>query len=538
MTGQCLTAECKERFQMCEGLANFTELIASRAQQWGSNFATAIRKTTIADEVNKDTRTITRYINQLEDLGLAEIETKRGRNGGTVVMFNKNLLNFEPTNNPITSETKEASEIREQVFPTVPKKQPKRRYRTKAQIAEEKALRTQTENENIRLNDLLDATPVLKRDFFDNFAEPRLAFQGYLLAQMYTAYAVIFPKNRHEFYIDIDPAKAESALKAFNRAKSYSVLVPRFVGTPQYNKFVELAKFLNEHDINPLSYLTVQFEHTEWMANMGYARKEAIPYVNSLLSQEAIDRYYAREKFIKDQRKKNLFGLSPYKVPFVGSKYPIISVLQRVYQQDRYQGDQVDIVIDRLINRSIFDTSLKREALASYYTSVIDAIEESALSKEDADKLTRFMKEQVALYAERGGLNLMHYIMAFPLQTYQIRTTMEMMGFTQEEYYGHLGNIHKSTVEDWDYYVQNGEKIDFCYNANKTFLATNRLLADCQGLGVLPNEISGILTEFGVEKVPLDRFGLLDVARIYKEALTEEELEAEKAWEREALTRV
>lgn len=538
MTGQCLTAECKERFQMCDGLANFTELLASRAQQWGANFATAIRKTDIADEVEKDTRTITRYINQLKDLGLAEIETKRGRNGGTVVMFNKDLLNFEPTDNPITSDTKEASEIREQVFPTVPKKQPKRRYRTKAQIAEERALRTQTENENARLNDLLVATPLLTRDFFDNFAEPRLAFQGYLLAQMYTAYAVIFPKNRHEFYIDIDPAKAESALKAFNKAKGYNVLAPRFVGTPQYNKFVEVAKYLNEHDINPLSYLTVQFEHAEWMADRGYARKEAIPYVNSLLSQEAIDRYYARAKFIKDQRKKNLFGLSSYEVPFIGSKYPTISVLLRVYEQDRFQGDQVDIVIDRLINRSIFDMSTKREVLASYYTSVIEAIEESDLSEEKATKLTRFIKEQVALYAERGGLNLTHFVMAFPLQAYQIRTTMEVMGFTKEEYYGHLGNIHKSTVEDWDFYVENGKAIDFCYSANDTFMNTNRLLADCQGLGVLPNEIRGILTEFGVEKIPLDRFGLLDVHRIYKGAMTEEELEAEKQLEKEAFIRV
>lgn len=537
MTGQCVTAECRKQFNMCEGLASFTEAIATKAQQWGVNFATAIRKTEVAEEVGRDTRTVTRYLNQLEELGLVETETKRGRNGGTVVMFNKDLLNFKPTDNPVTSDTKEAREIREQVFPTVPKKQPKRRYRTKAQIAEERALQAIRKDETTRLNDLLEATPVLTRDFFDNFEDPRLAFQGYLLAQMYTAYAVVFPKERQAYYADTDIKKSESAMRAFNKAKNYKVLLPRFVGTPQYNKFVDLAKFCNEQDINPLSYLTVQFEHTEYLSRIGVAHKEAIPYVNTLLSKDAIDRYYSRERFISEQRKKGLFGLSARKVPFIGASYPIITALLDVYEQDRMPSTQVDFVINRLVNRDLFDLSTKRAVLADYYTSVLSAVEDSDLTTEESTKLIQFLKEQVALYAERGGLNKAHFTLAFPLQIERIRTTCISKHISQSDYHLFLGNFNGCTPSNWEqinHFTQEGAEIDFSYTANNSFLSTIRLLADCKGLGVLPNEIHDILNKFGVEKVPLNPFGLLDVNRIYEGRITEEELEADRVREQDS----
>jgi DNA-binding transcriptional regulator YhcF (GntR family) len=127
----CLNIELKEKFKLNKGITDFLERVADKSQRWGETVASPIRKTDMAKETGKNPRTITRYINQLEELGLIKTETKRGMNGGTLVVFNTDMLNFEPKENPITSDTKQAKEIREQVFPKAPTKVPKRRYRTK-----------------------------------------------------------------------------------------------------------------------------------------------------------------------------------------------------------------------------------------------------------------------------------------------------------------------------------------------------------------------------------------------------------------------
>lgn len=525
MTSQCLTNEIRAQYSLGNGIVEFVERLAKKAQQWGETFATPIRKTTVAEEMGRDTRTVTRYLGQLEELGLVSTEAKRGRNGGTVVVFNTDILNFEPTDNPITSETKEAKEIRERVFPKAPTPKPKRRYRTKLEIAEARILEQKQKSFEERLNDLLERT-FLDRDFFDNFEEPRLYFQGYLIAQMYNAYAVIFPKNRYEFFKDIDVKKSEEGLRSMNKAKSYNVLPARFVGTPQYNKFVEVARYCNENNINPLSYLTVQFERAEHLADIGKARVGAIPYVNTLLCEEARKAYSDNVMFYRKMRNSfNLFGMSSSSVPYKGAKYEIIVALRTAYELDRTTRDTFNYLLDELASGA--QQSVKQATLLGYYNTTLNSLSESELVDEDQQLIRDFLKEQVLLYSRKNSLSSTIYALAFPLQISAVNSVATLKGLDKEMYYTYIGNMYKVTdVNDDEYnsFTERGRTIDFSYNANDTFFSTMRLIADCKGLGVPAGKLGSALQKFGEEKVPLDTFGMLDIERIYDKLIDSDEL--------------
>ena len=535
---QHLTLDTVIQNGMSQGLTDFTEMIASKAQQWGENFATTIQRVQLARELGKDIRTVNRYLAQLDTAGLITIESKRGRNGGTVIMFNKERLRFEPKENPITSDTKEAREIRERVFPTAPKKIPKKRYRSKAQIAEERALRSAIQTENDRLNDIVESTYNITRDFFDNFDDPELYFKGYLCAQMYNAYAVVFPKNRYEFYKDSDPRRAESALKAFNKANSYNVMPDRFVGTHQYATFIELARYCAENEINPLSYLTVQFEYAEWLALAGKARVGAIPYLNTLLCEQAKYRYANRTEFYKEMRREyGLFQLTPEKVGYIGARYPIVSGLLYAFRYGKRTREALDPLLEEPLQSLV--PSPKTVALFGFYSQALQAIKDSSLSVEQATELKNYLKEQVALFSARHTLNAEQYVMAFPLQIHVTRcTAVYQKNLNEEDYFSFIGNMSRVTTatdKEFEGFKRKGESIDFSFRANRTFEPTLRLLADYRGLGVDLNLVRSAVQELGEDIIPIDNFGMLDIFRLYDTVIDKETLKAVEEQEEENL---
>lgn len=529
MTNYYLDSSIKLQYNLGEGVTLFIESLASKAQQWGKTFATPIKKSILANEIGRDTRTVTRYLNKLKQAGIVNTETKRGRNGGTVVVFNTDILNFEPKENPITSDTKMAKEIREQVFPKAKPKVPKKRYRTKAEIAESRILAHKKLAFEEQLNDLVESS-FLGRDFFDNFDNPRLYFQGYLIAQMYNAYAVIFPKNRYEFNKDIDERKASEGLRSMNRAKSYNILPSRFVGSPQYNKFVDLARYCNDNNINPLSYLTVQFKRAEYLAEAGKARVGAIPYVNTLLCEDARKAYESSVMFHRKMRNSyNLFAITNEAVPYIGAKYEIICALHNAYNMDRTSREDFNYLINELVSSA--GASVKKTALLGYYNTTLNALEDSKLDSKQKEIIKDFLKEQVMLYSRKNSISSTIYALAFPLQINAVKTTANIKNLDNEVYYTYIGNMFKSmeaTDEECDYFAKKGETIDFSYYANDTFFRTMRLVADCKGLSVPVGKLQSALQKFGEEKVPLDDFGMLDIERIYNKLVDHNELMEEQ----------
>lgn len=524
MQSPCLNIELKEKFKLNKGITDFLERVADKSQRWGETVASPIRKTDMAKETGKNPRTITRYINQLEELGLIKTETKRGMNGGTLVVFNTDMLNFEPKENPITSDTKQAKEIREQVFPKAPTKVPKRRYRTKAEIAEARILSEKLKKREDILNDKIEFN-VVTRSFFDSFDEPEAYFKGYLISRMYNAYVTIIPYEKYNRLKNLDEKKAKQQLRAYESSYNYDVLPRRFVGTPQYKKFVELAKYCEENNINPLVYLTVQFDRTEFLISVGKARVGATPYVNTLLCAEAKEAYTNRKLFYRMlQNQYGLYTSINSEATYYGATYPIISGLLNAYNMPQKDLSQLDTAICDLEYKK--DIDKKAGTLYSYYTATLKSLGESDVSSEAKESIANFLKEQVANFSSKRGLTSTQYALAFPIQINSARSLL-MNEEDEELLYLLLGNqsrLSNVTNDEAEMFIKQGRKLSMSWWGSQNFSRTMFMLADYYGFKTNISKLGMYIKEFGEEKIPLDSVGMLDVNRIYDVLMTEQEI--------------
>lgn len=521
-----LDEKVKTHYDLSKGAFCLLETLAEKSQRWGETVASTVRKTDIATELGNDVRTVTRNINRLKKTGLITTATKRGGNGGTVIVFNTDMLNFDTTDNPITSDSKQAEEIREIVFPKAVVKEPKKRYRTKAEIAEARILQQEANNRISMLNDEIEFAEVTY-DFFDNFEDKRIYFNAYLLSRMYNAYATIVPYQRYERYKGKDDKKAEQYYRIYLRSTTYEVMPRRFVGTAQYTKFVELAQYLADNNIHPLVYLSVQFDRADYLSSIGKARVGATPYVNTLLCDEAKEAYHNNVNFFKGLRRDyNLYECMHSEGTYYGGSFPILVGLLSAYNGEPKNRSQLDSAMRELEFKK--DLDKKSNTLYSYYRTTLKVLEESETSEEGKELIKNFLKDQIANFSGKSGMTTTQFALAFPLQHATARHLLEQdPNFTTEDVNLYLGNQSRlSNVSDEDAkaFMANGSKIYMSWWGASSFQRTMYMLATFYGFNIIPSELGKAINEFGVEKIPLDLAGMLDVSRIYAKTLTDEEI--------------
>lgn len=498
------------------GLRKFVEHIASQATQWGENFATCLKKTEVATEVSQDVRTVTRHINKLRDLGLVTKEAKRGKGGGTVVVFNSELLNFEPTDNPLTSETKEAKEIRETVFPSKPKKEPKRHYRTKQQIAEDRALRTQQQNWEADMNARI-AKHSINRDLFDNFENPQRAFRAYVISKIFDAYTVYFSQQRMERFKGKDDQRYNQAKRVFAQRYHYRSMPHEFVGTVQFKHFYKLARFLGD-DIDPLAYLTVQFERAEYLEDQGVSKVGSVPYINALTSQTALKQWVQQTQFY-EWRYARGFNANGGKVPANGMDVPIFAILRDMYYKDRTDVARKNIKKELDMMKFTAPTSNMNASIYLYYYTVKKEIQNSQLEGNKKEALIKFVETQISTIATRKGTSLGNYVLQNILQLSAVYQT----GLLHPEIgkndlwiaYGNNNKQLEATDEEEKEMIDKGKRVEFSVSAHKDFFDILRIASECKDLLVYPYQYFDAIKEFGEEKIPLDVLGNLDIERIY-----------------------
>lgn len=506
--------EVKDYLNAKQGLSSFLSELLDRVDAWGETSGCIIRQPELADELGISLSTVKRNLRELKNLGIITMETKRGNNGGTVLVFNRSKLDFKVVDNPVTSKTKEAQELRDAYFPK--KKEPTKRYRSKSDIARARALALVRKNEETTLNDELECLPYPTKDFFNKMDDPELATEAYIISRMFNAYALIFPQERYLFYKDSDKLISNRAIKARDNAFMYDVLGERFVGTPRWNKFLELAKFCKDKEINPLAYLTSQFKYIDYRESIGRP-VGPIPFVNTLLTEESQRRYFNDEDFYSGVRRKNPFLAYTGKVLFLGAKYPIIQALHIAYTIGPRDEGSLDHVIEELEWAS--GNSKEAEALLRYYMTVNVEITASDLKQEHKNAILKFVKEQTVLYSGTTGMSDSDYLLSCTLQLQHMRAIASLNGVSEEHMHFYLGNkekLSKVTEMEYDKAVSRGELLDFSMSASHSFRETLGMLSEHQSLGVSPHVLHEALQEFGPEKVPLDNFGLLDTTQLNK----------------------
>lgn len=502
-------------------LQNFVNNLVNKAIKVENHLGVLGSLKDFSSLVNKDTRTIRRYLSELEKRNYIKCIQKRGNKGGTLVLFTKELLDFEESENPITSDSEEAEALRNKVFPK--KAEPKTKYRTKAQIAEDKIIARMKKDRNGELNDMLDNMPHPTWEFFNLMDEPERHFKAYLISRMYNAYAVIYPTEREKFYKGVDNYLSDKGYNSKLAVKGYDVLDRRFIGTPRYNIFLKLYDFLTEKNIEPLAYLTVQFDCVEYFIEIDKLNG-GVPFVNTLISDSYIQRYYNQESFYRGLSARGIKTV--VKTAYKGAKYPIIQALNYAYKRGKTDVSSLQPLISEM--EEVSKNLNKTRALKGYYEVALEEVATSELEESKKELLTNYLTEQVALYSRKNSLTVDQYLLAFPLQLTMVKQQGELMKLPESDYHAYMGNLYKIDnvqTPEYNLYVNRGELLDFSLQANSSFYSTIRTLAEYRGIGLNIHEVRLAIKEFGVEKIPLDNFGMLDVNRIYKKVLTDSEIQ-------------
>lgn len=522
-----------------KGFIDFLDLITKDAKRWGDNVAVTFQKTKVAKKLKKGSTTLDRYINLVKDHGVGSVEAKRGRNGGTVIVFDQNILNFKTVDNIVTSTSKSAEEIRDTVYPRSNKPEPKRRYRTKEKISADEMLLRAKNKEEAKFNDMLEPYNYPTKDLINTIDPSGRYYHAYIIAQMYSTYAVTFPYERIGRYTRMgDSKKVKVNEKALKFAKGYNVLSKRFIGTKNFNVFLKLYDMLKAKNIDPLAYLTVQFEYTSFLSENKKARQGAIPFVNFLISDKALELYEEQTLYMRRVRNNyNYLINTTDAVVIQGIKNPIIRLLDYAYRDidysltDQEMSDRLATKIEEVelgyytprnvSDHMLNDSTERAQVMLGFYNDFLLDIKKSDIEEEHKDVLCSYMKAMVYHYIDPRPKQTVLSLMTFLTQIYNMRhIAIDIRKRSEEAYLENLGNLGQLRLykqEDVDNFIKEGEIMDFALHSNgdKT-VELFRTLGQALNIDYDINKVHDAIHAYGEEKIPLTVFGFLDLTQLYK----------------------
>lgn len=514
------------RRDLSDTLQEFLTFVGSRVHAYGETWALALNKTQMANAYGKSVRTIQRYVNELEDMNYLTTATKVGKGGGTVIVFNKAMMDFEPQVNPVTEETLTTEELLEKLYPNKPKKQPKRKYRPKALIAEERIRRQKRQGEIEQLNDLLEETGYPTTEFWKQTPQPERYYKAWLITRMYNFYAVYYPeKMKNESEADNNRFRYELAEMYQNRLTDFDVLPTRFLGTSNFTVALNMVDVLDDVGVNPGAYLTVQFNFMQYLINQG--KNVNLPYFNTLLSEKSAKRWDDTYAYRVGFRKEHPYhATSPDEVVEVeGYKVPHMNMLIAEYKKPFTRSGHkefIDMFVDPI-------TSPKRvKVINAYFQAITDEIKkDETLGENEAEVLTEWVTQQTAIHIASRYPDHAYLITALDQLTDKI---VSFEGDNKRKLYHDLGNYSLDTAVDQieiKVRTKTGYFQNFSIAGSNTFYRTMQALRNSRGVELDKALLAEAITKFGKRKIPITKHGDLDVQQIALKHMTENELEEE-----------
>lgn len=524
-----LTNEFQNTFNLSNQTMEFLDFLTERVSQFGKNFGLAMNKTALAEAFGKTPRTVGRYIRELEDKSIISTSVKPGATGGIVIMFTEDKLDFEPQGEPVTPENKTADEVRDLLYPKKPVKKPKKSYRPKAIIAEERLRRQMRNDKTDEQNAMLMSMEYPNKAFWETTEEPELYYQAYLISRMYNFYAVYYPEMR------MNKKEAVGDLWGFKLAETYrdtyrdfDILRKGFMGTATFTNFVNLAKFCINNNVAPADYLTVQFDYMEYLHSVK-AKNVYLPFANALVSpksvQRWIDTYQYKTKFRKDHP---YYAVSPTEIKASGESYPIMIELIRAFKEPfvetpkAYQG-QIDVNVDTFMSKML-------KVSWAYSQDIKTAINESnALNVYEKEQLVKFITQETATHMVHNQITTLSTYSSMP-QIASMRKQVMSTNGNWREYYHNVGNTGLEYFDnplDRATNVKRGYHMDFALFGAYSFLDTMKMLKENRGFNVDYDTVAIAIEKFGARKIPLTQEGFLDVTAIRKKEMTEQEIASE-----------
>lgn len=512
-------------------IQTFAEFITGSAMPVrGSAICFQTRKG-MAEYLHKSERTITRYINKLEEFGfILSRDVQTGPKGTVFLQINPEYMEFDSGENPFTEDGISATDFKNEYYPKSDAPKRERRKLT----AEERVLLRKRKTENDKHNEKLAELEYPTAEFFKGTDNPTRNYQAYLLSRMYNAYAVINVEYlKREAIMKGDQKAVDYLQKQQDRYENFDCLPKEFMGTSNFTNFLKLRDLLEANNVDPGVYLSVQFQYAVHIYK-DRSNRLSYPYINTLYGEGAWNRYIRDVEFHNSQAKKHpyYYHVKGQNVRTVGASEPIMQALISAYNNvDRDGNSYFETLMDHYDTpfQSLTGSNHMRMVMG-YYKNIEKEMNETDLTEEEYKELSTYLKRQTITHLARREVILSSYLVAFA-PSLKSMTKHRKPELSLKDFHTLIGNVSKFygkvTKEELAITRVQGYKLDLSLNGNVTFYNALRTISDMQGTMVNPDVLGNAMRKVGKEKFAVNKHGMLDVKALYDKYSTPESIEAD-----------
>lgn len=491
---------------------DFLTAIVEKAKQ-AKDYAISFKKKELAEITGKDIRTTARYLKALEEKSIITSKGIRGRSGGTVIMFNTDLIRFETSDKALinTDEPVSIDEIAKQKLPKKPQepKKKSRNRRTKQQMVEAAVLNDVRQSYNDNLNDKVEklgGTP--NWEWFKETEEPVRNYRTYLLTRLYNRYAVLFTDQHNR--------EVTGGLIGGNKvqriANDYDVLPERFFGSSRWQQFEKFHDFCEENGIDPAVYLSAQFNRSVFISGVKKI-KQALPFTNALISDSSYDVF----KQYCDHQKRSGTYKTYYQIPAMFSEDFVIRTLQDGYETAEQELGlfQYRYCIEDFLEG--VGAGEKEDTLVNFYDYVSEDLRKK-VSFKTRNTLKKYIITQAMTLTGGAATLPEHLILSFDTTRLMLASigTPDMAKDDIDKARAHaLGMLIYPAVSRDEQIYRGFNLLEQMATLNET-PAVIRLIMERKGLHISLADLRNAFKEYGNEKIPVDDFSMLDVDQIIK----------------------
>ncbi|QIA28524.1 hypothetical protein [Phage f2b1] len=477
------------------------------------DFAIAFKKKELAELGGKDSRTVSRYLKVLEEKEIIQTKGVRGRAGGTVVMFNTDLIRFDTSDKALINEENVSIEdIAKRKLPKKEKEPKKnsRNRRTKQQMLQDKLLRGEKQAKLDEMHSKLhDLGGVPNWEWFKETDNPVGNYRTYLLSRLYNRYAVLFT-DRHNAEVNV--YGEGSPIKPLTN--DYDCLPADFYGSSRWVQFEKFRLFCEEQQLDPATYLSAQFNRSIFTAN-GKSQQKALPFINALMSDgsyEAYRQYCAYQKQVS-------YAYAAYgEIPIKFGDDVVVRALVEAY-------DTADSGVGLLQYKHAIQDFLtgtgsgeKEVALVNFYRMTEDNLLNKNVSFKTRNTIKKFLLTQSMILT--GGISSLPGYYIFGSEHTQVvlgsikklansayeQTTLEKRA---------LGLLALPTADE-DKQMEVGANYRYQLDVLDETRQVLNLIMDRKGLYISLADLQEAFKEYGKEMIPLDDYSVLDTDKIVK----------------------
>jgi len=491
---------------------DFLTKLVERAKEL-KEYAVSFKKKESAEITGKDIRTTSRYLKELEERKIITTKGVRGRAGGTVIMFNSDLIRFETSDKAFINSEEPISidDIVEQKLPKKKKEKKKstRNRRTKQEMIIAKALEGKKQSEIDMLNDELDKLHGIPNwAWFQSTNDPVGNYKTYLLSRLYNRYAALFVDQNN---VDIEQGRAGgNYLKRVT--DDYDVLPARFYGSSRWYQFEKFRIFCDENGIEPAKYLSAQFNRSVFEASNKNMDKKKLPFTNALTSETAYEVYLQYVGYNMNSTTYRVYHQIPAK--FMDDF--VIRAIEEAYESAEEQKGllQFSSTIRDFFEGDGFGA--KEEALLNFYDMTVENMRKQGVSRKSQTVIKKFIMLQ-SLIQSYGVSGLPEYVILGSEMTHVLLASINHLTKDRkaarkikERALGVLAYPKAKSEEQ----LKQGAVL---YNRMVTLYETPRvlrLIMERKGLDLTLAGLNAAFKEYGKDKIPLDDYSMLDTDKV------------------------